>query len=76
MIAGSSGPKLGFGGRLRSGIARRQRKMAYLRHRKVIVTHHNAHNTLAASRRIIETTVSNIEAFGRAEPRNFLTDGS
>ena len=43
-----------------------------LRFPNVIVTPHNAYNTQSAVRRIIETTVENIEAFGRGEPRNLV----
>ena len=46
-----------------------------LRFPNVIVTPHNAYNTESAVRRIIETTVENIEAFGRGEPRNLVTEG-
>lgn len=46
-----------------------------LRFPNVIVTPHNAYNTQSAVRRIIETTLENIEAFGRGEPRNLVTHG-
>lgn len=46
-----------------------------LRFPNVIVTPHNAYNTESAVRRIIETTVENIEAFGRGEPRNLVGHG-
>jgi D-lactate dehydrogenase len=46
-----------------------------LRFPNVIVTPHNAYNTESAVRRIIETTLENIEAFGRGEPRNLVTHG-
>ena len=43
-----------------------------LRFPNVIVTPHNAYNTDAAISRIIETTLGNIEAFIRGEPRNVV----
>jgi D-lactate dehydrogenase len=46
-----------------------------LRFPNVIVTPHNAYNTDSAVRRIIETTVANIEAFARGEPRNVVSHG-
>jgi D-lactate dehydrogenase len=46
-----------------------------LRFPNVIVTPHNAYNTESAVRRIIETTLENIEAFARGEPRNLVTHG-
>jgi D-lactate dehydrogenase len=46
-----------------------------LRFPNVIVTPHNAYNTQSAVRRIIETTIENIEAFGQGEPRNLVTHG-
>jgi D-lactate dehydrogenase len=46
-----------------------------LRFPNVIVTPHNAYNTESAVRRIIDTTVENIEAFGRGEPRNLVAHG-
>ena len=46
-----------------------------LRFPNVIVTPHNAYNTESAVRRIIETTLENIEAFVRGEPRNLVTHG-
>lgn len=47
-----------------------------LRFPNVIVTPHNAYNTDAAVRRIVETTLENIEAFARGEPRNVVRHGS
>ncbi|MGE3703528.1 MAG: hydroxyacid dehydrogenase [Hyphomicrobiaceae bacterium] len=44
-----------------------------LRFPNVIVTPHIAYNTQSAVRRIIETTVENIEAFGRGEPRHLVS---
>ncbi|WP_137390389.1 hydroxyacid dehydrogenase [Rhodoligotrophos defluvii] len=46
-----------------------------LRFPNVIVTPHNAYNTDSAVRRIVETTMENIEAFARGEPRNVVSDG-
>jgi D-lactate dehydrogenase len=46
-----------------------------LRFPNVIVTPHNAYNTQSAVRRIIETTLENIEAFARGEPRNVVSYG-
>ena len=46
-----------------------------LRFPNVIVTPHNAYNTQSAVRRIIETTLENIEAFGRGEPSNMVLHG-
>jgi len=46
-----------------------------LRFPNVIVTPHNAYNTDSAVRRIIETTLDNIEAFARGEPRNVVSHG-
>ena len=46
-----------------------------LRFPNVIVTPHNAYNSESAVRRIIETTLENIEAFGRDESRNLVTHG-
>lgn len=46
-----------------------------LRFPNVIVTPHNAYNTDSAIRRIIETTLANIEAFARGEPRNVVSHG-
>lgn len=46
-----------------------------LRFPNVIVTPHNAYNTESAVRRIIDTTVANIEAFGRGEPHNLVAHG-
>lgn len=43
-----------------------------LRFPNVIVTPHNAYNTDSAVRRIIETTLGNIQAFARGEPRNVV----
>jgi D-lactate dehydrogenase len=39
----------------------------------VIVTPHNAYNTVDAVHRIIETTIENIEAFARGAPKNVVT---
>lgn len=44
-----------------------------LRFPNVIVTPHNAYNTDGAIRRIIETTLGNIEAFIGGEPRNVVS---
>lgn len=44
-----------------------------LRFPNVIVTPHNAYNTDSAVRRILETTLANIEAFARGEPRNVVS---
>ena len=46
-----------------------------LRFPNVIVTPHNAYNTESAVRRIIQTTLENIEAFARGEPRNVVSRG-
>lgn len=46
-----------------------------LRFPNVIVTPHIAYNTQSAVRRIIETTLENIEAFGRGESRNLVAGG-
>jgi D-lactate dehydrogenase len=43
-----------------------------LRFPNVIVTPHNAYNTDGAVRRIIETTLENIEAFARGAPQNVV----
>jgi D-lactate dehydrogenase len=43
-----------------------------LRFPNVMVTPHNAYNTDEAVHRIIETTLENIEAFARGEPRNVV----
>ena len=43
-----------------------------LRFPNVIVTPHNAYNTDGAVGRIIETTLGNIEAFGRGTPQNLV----
>lgn len=43
-----------------------------MRFPNVIVTPHNAYNTDSAVRRIIETTLDNIEAFAQGEPRNVI----
>ncbi len=43
-----------------------------LRFPNVIVTPHNAYNTQSAVRRIIATTVANIEAFAAGEPQNLV----
>lgn len=45
---------------------------ALLRFPNVLVTPHNAYNSQEAVRRIIETTLENIEAFERGEPRNMV----
>ena len=44
-----------------------------LRFPNVIVTPHNAYNTESAVRRIIDTTVRNIEAFAADRPENIVT---
>jgi D-lactate dehydrogenase len=44
-----------------------------LRFPNVIVTPHNAYNTDAALQRIIETTLANIEAFGKGTPQNVVS---
>jgi D-lactate dehydrogenase len=44
-----------------------------LRFPNVMVTPHNAYNTDEAVHRIIETTLDNIEAFARGEPRNVVS---
>ena len=46
-----------------------------LRFPNVIVTPHTAYNTDSAVRRIVETTLANIEAFARGEPRNVVSHG-
>ena len=46
-----------------------------LRFPNVIVTPHTAYNTESAVGRIIETTLENIEAFGRGEPQNLVAHG-
>lgn len=43
-----------------------------LRFPNVIVTPHNAYNTDSAVRRIIETTLDNIEAFAQGTPQNVI----
>jgi D-lactate dehydrogenase len=43
-----------------------------LRFRNVVVTPHNAYNTEGAVRRIIATTLDNIEAFARGTPQNVV----
>lgn len=43
-----------------------------LRFPNVIVTPHNAYNTDSAVRRIIETTLQNIEAFAKGQPQNVV----
>jgi D-lactate dehydrogenase len=43
-----------------------------LRMRNVIVTPHSAFNTREAIQRIVETTVSNIEAFLAGHPQNVV----
>lgn len=44
-----------------------------LRFSNVIVTPHNAYNTNEAVRRIIDTTIDNIEAFARGSPQNVVS---
>jgi D-lactate dehydrogenase len=44
-----------------------------LRFPNVVVTPHNAYNTDAAVRRIIDTTLANIEAFARGAPQNVVS---
>jgi D-lactate dehydrogenase len=44
-----------------------------LRLRNVVITPHNAFNTDEAVRRILETTVENIRAFQKGEPKNMVT---
>jgi D-lactate dehydrogenase len=39
----------------------------------VIVTPHNAYNTVDAVQRIIETTIENIEAFTSGAPQNVVS---
>ena len=46
---------------------------ALLRFPNVFVTPHNAYNTTEAVGRIIGTTMENIEAFARGEPRNIVS---
>lgn len=46
-----------------------------LAHPNVIVTPHIAYDTDGAVRRIIDTTLGNIEAFARGEPSNVIPDG-
>jgi len=46
-----------------------------LRFPNVIVTPHNAYNTDSAIRRIIETTLDNIEAFAQGKPKNVVAGG-
>ncbi len=46
-----------------------------LRFPNVLVTPHNAYNTDAALRRIIATTLANIEAFAEGRPANIVTAG-
>jgi D-lactate dehydrogenase len=46
-----------------------------LRFPNVVVTPHNAYNTESAVARIIDTTLSNIEAFARGEPQNVVSPG-
>jgi len=46
-----------------------------LRFPNVLVTPHNAYNTDAALRRIIETTLGNIEALAEGRPTNLVTVG-
>ncbi len=43
-----------------------------LRFSNVIVTPHTAYNTASALRRIIDTTLDNIEAFARGQPSNAI----
>ena len=45
-----------------------------LRFPNVLVTPHNAYNTNEAVRRIIETTIANIEAFAAGQPKNVVLD--
>jgi len=45
---------------------------ALLQFPNVLVTPHNAYNTAEAVKRIIETTLANIEAFARGDPRNVV----
>jgi D-lactate dehydrogenase len=47
-----------------------------LRFPNVIITPHNAYHTDSAVRRIIETTLENIEAFSRGAPQNVVASGS
>ena len=44
-----------------------------LRFPNVVVTPHNAYNTEAALRRIIDTTLGNVEAFAAGAPRNAVS---
>lgn len=46
-----------------------------LRQKNVIVTPHSAFNTTEAIQRILDTTVENIAAFDRGEPRNLVDGG-
>lgn len=46
---------------------------ALLRFPNVLVTPHNAYNTSEAIRRIIDTTLDNIEAYAQGSPRNVVT---
>ena len=43
-----------------------------LRHPNVVVTPHIAYATVEALGRILDTTLANIEAFARGEPRNLV----
>jgi D-lactate dehydrogenase len=45
-----------------------------LRFPNVLVTPHNAYNTNEAVRRIIDTTIANIEAFAAGKPMNMVSD--
>lgn len=45
---------------------------ALLRFPNVLVTPHNAYNTTEAVKRIVETTLENIEAFAQGAPRNVI----
>jgi D-lactate dehydrogenase len=44
-----------------------------LRFPNVVVTPHNAYNTEAALKRILSTTIANIEAFARGAPQNLVS---
>jgi D-lactate dehydrogenase len=46
-----------------------------LRMRNVVITPHSAFNTEEAVRRILDTTVENLLAWGRGEPRNVVIGG-
>lgn len=47
-----------------------------LHHPNVVITPHNAYNTGEALRRIIDTTIGNIEAFTEGSPRNVVSASS